>query len=99
MFNFFKRKSIKLEKNDVTKFYTMLFKTNPVSDIIGVIGKTYEELDKYIRKKYDKTYTILASQNNNAIIVVKEDYIQKYVILNTLDDLIKTQYKFERYII
>ena len=32
MFNFFKRKSIKLEKNDVTKFYTMLFKTNPVSD-------------------------------------------------------------------
>ena len=99
MFNFLKRKPIKLEKEDVEKFYIMLLKTNPVSDIIGVVGKTYEELDKYIRKKYDKTYTILASQNNNAIIVVKEDYIQKYVIINTLEDLIKKEYKFERYII
>lgn len=99
MFKLFDKQYKKLNKEDISKFYTLLFKINPESDTIGVIGKNFKELLKYINKKYDKSYTILANNLTKSVIVVKEDYILKYIILETLNDVIESGYKFERYLV
>lgn len=99
MFNLFHRKSRKLNKEDISTFYALLFKINPVSDTIGVVGKDFNQLLKYIHKKYDKSYTVLANKLTKSVVVVKEDYITKYVILETIDNVIESKYKFERYLV
>jgi hypothetical protein len=97
MFNF-KTKNQKLNNSDVVKFYTMKEKLNPISDIIGVFSKNFNETLKYVKKKYDNNkFTILANSNTSSIIVVKEDFIEKYLIIKDLDELINSNYKFRRY--
>lgn len=97
MFNF-KIKNRKLSNSDVVIFYTLKEKLNPISDVIGVITKNFKQLLKYINKKYDKSYTILANQKLGSVVVIKEDFLEKYLIINDLDDLINSKYKFEKYI-
>ena len=97
MFNF-KIKNRKLSNSDVVIFYTLKEKLNPISDVIGVITKNFKQLSKYINKKYDKSYTILANQKLGSLVVVKEDSLEKYLIINDLDDLINSKYKFKKYI-
>lgn len=97
MFNF-KIKNRKLSNSDVVIFYTLKEKLNPISDVIGVITKNFKQLSKYINKKYDKSYTILANQKLGSLVVVKEDFLEKYLIINDLDDLINSKYKFKKYI-
>ena len=88
----------KLSETDVIKFYTLKQKFNPVSDIIGVISKNFKQTIKYVKKKYDKSYTILQNEIKKSIIVVKEDFIEKYIVLENLDDLTNSVYKFKRYL-
>ena len=94
----FKTKCAELNKIDVNKFYLLYQKLSKISDITGVISKNFKETLKYIHKKYDKSYTILANENTKSVIVVKEDFLEKYIILDTTLDLVNSKYKFRRYI-
>lgn len=99
MFNFRKvKEDKKLTEKDIGKFYVMLAKLNNLSDITAVISKDFNQTLKYIHNKYDKTYTVLSNKNTQSIIVVKEDFLQKFLIINSLQDLINSNYKFNRYI-
>lgn len=99
MFNFGRRKeNKKLDEFDIGKFYVMLAKLNNLSDITAVISKDFNKTLKYVHNKYDKTYTVLANKETNSVIVVKEDFLQKFIVIDTLKDLINSNYKFNRYI-
>lgn len=95
---FFKSKNEKLSSSDVVKFYTLKEKLNPISDMIGVLSKDFKQTLKYIKNKYDKSFTILANNEIGSIVVVKEDFLEKYLVIPDLDSLVKCQYKFKRYI-
>lgn len=95
---FFKTKNEKLSSSDVVKFYALKEKLNPISDIVGVLSKNFKQTLKYIKHKYDKSFTILANEELGSIVVVKEDFLEKYLIIGDLDILVNSNYKFKRYI-
>ena len=95
---FKKELNVKLNEDDLTKFYIMQSKINPISDMIGVITKNFEKTFKFIKKKYDKSYTIIACELTKSFVVIKEDFIVKYVVLETLDDIKFNKFKFKKYI-
>lgn len=88
----------KMDKFDIGKFYVMLAKLNNLSDITAVISKDFNQTLKYVHNKYDKTYTVLSNKETNSVIVVKEDFLEKFIVIDTLKDLIDSNYKFHRYI-
>lgn len=105
MFKFRKKKFIKnasiekhLTKEDLKTFYTLLNKLNPVSGIIGIISKDFDNSLEYIEKKYDKSFTKIANAQTKVIIVVKEDFLIKYMVLESLEEIADSDYKFCKYI-
>ena len=105
MFKFKKKKLIKnmplqkkLTKEDLSLFYILLNKLNPISGIIGIITKDFYSSVEYLEKKYDKTYTKIANAETKAIIIVKEDFLVKYIVLESIDEIINSDYKFSHYI-
>lgn len=97
MFKFLKKADRKLSTTDVFKFYTLQSKYNPLSDIIGMVNYDYKQALKLIKRVFDKSYKIFSNEENKSIVIVKDDFIEKYIILETLDDVINSKYKFRKY--
>lgn len=88
-----------LTDTDIIKFYVLKQQFNPTSDIIGVVSKNFKQILKFVKRKYNpKDYTILQNKEAKSIVVVKEDFIEKYIVLETLDDVSNSIYKFKRYL-
>lgn len=99
MLNLFKNKKIKsLCKSDVTTFYIMLHKLSPVSTTYCVITKNFKDTLKTIHKKYDKTHTILVNEPKKSIVIVKGDFLKKYVVVSTLEEIAQSEFKFGKYL-
>lgn len=93
-----KKRNKRLDEFDIGKFYIMLAKFNPISDVICVISKDFDNALKDVKGQYDKSYTILANSNTNSIVVVKEDFLKKFLVMNTLQELVDSNFKFSKYI-
>ena len=88
----------KLTEEDIIKFLALKSKFNPTSDIYGVITKNFKETLKYVKKKYNNSYTFLSNEKTKSILILKEDFLEKYIIIDTLEELTDSIYKFKAYI-
>lgn len=98
MLNIFKKYNNNLDANDVRKFYCLRFKMSPLATTTGVLSKNFKQLIKYLKSKYDKSYTILVNSKLESVVVVKDEFLEKYIVFNNLQELIDSEYTFRRYI-
>lgn len=87
-----------LDNTDVIKFYCLNSKLNKLSDITCVITKNYKQILKFLKNKYKDNYSIFTNDKKQSIVITKDDFIEKYIVINDLTELNDCPYKFKRYI-
>jgi hypothetical protein len=98
MLKILKKRDNKLNQKSVMDFYITRDKFNIISDVTGVITMNFKQLCKNIDKTYNLSYTIIKNEEKKSIVVAKGDYVKKYIIIETIDDILDSDYKFGRYI-
>lgn len=91
---------MKLNEDDVVKFYTFLQRYNEGSPNIGVTGKKsrFDNIIKVLYKDYkkNKNAKIIINPQRTKITILEDGQEKSYVYIGNSDNM--TGYKFRKYI-